>query len=89
MIRRVMAFGVWFGWALFAQHPVTGVVLDPSNTPVAGVTVILKQGEAELSSLTSPIGQFRFENVLPGEYDLLISVPGFDPINRRTRVGAQ
>ncbi|HBY64193.1 MAG TPA: hypothetical protein DEH78_30595, partial [Solibacterales bacterium] len=86
---RALAFAIVFPIALFAQVPVTGRLLDPSETPVGGVAVALRQGDNELSAITSESGQFRFERVPPGEYELTMSVAGFDPIRRQIRVARQ
>jgi hypothetical protein len=72
-----------------AQVPVTGRLLDPSNTAVGGAAVVLRQGENRVSTATSEMGQFRFDGVRPGEYELLTTVPGFDPVRRPLFVGRQ
>jgi hypothetical protein len=72
-----------------AQAPVIGRLLDPSDAPVSGVVLVLRQGDREISTVTSETGQFRFDRVPPGEYELLTTVPGFDPIRRQIGVGRQ
>ena len=86
-MTRTLAIFVLLPLALSAQMPVIGRLLDPSGAPVAGVTVTLRQNDSGLSAVTSEAGQFRFDNVRPGEYEVLTSVPGFDPIRRQLRVG--
>lgn len=81
-MRRVLAFVVLWPLSLAAQIAVSGRILDPSNTPVAGVAVVLRQGAQELTTFTSETGGFRFDKVLPGQYELLTAVPGFDPVRR-------
>ncbi len=71
------------------QVLVRGRILDPSNTPVGGVAVTLRQGDRERVELTLDSGVFSFESVLAGDYELLASVPGFDPLRRQIRVGRQ
>ncbi len=88
-MTRMLAIVVLLPLALSAQMPVSGRLLDPSDAPVAGVTVILRQNDSEMSAVTSEAGQFRFDRVRPGEYAVLTSVPGFDPIRRQLRVGRQ
>lgn len=75
--------------AAFLVLSLTGVLLDPSNATVPGATVLLRQGAAEWTAATGPAGEFRFENLAPGNYALLISIAGFDPVRRPVRVGAQ
>jgi hypothetical protein len=72
-----------------AQVSVIGRLIDPSDTPVGGVAVALRQGENQLSTITTETGQFRFDGVRAGEYELLTTVPGFEPDRRQIRVGQQ
>lgn len=88
-MTRILAIFVLLPLVLSAQMPVSGRLLDPSDAPVAGVTVTLRQNDSGMSAVTSEAGQFRFDNVRPDEYELLTSVPGFDPIRRQLRVGRQ
>lgn len=88
-MTRMLAIFVLLRLVLSAQIPVSGRLLDPSDAPVAGVTVTLRQNDSGMSAVTSEAGQFRFDNVRPGEYEVLTSVPGFDPISRQLRVGRQ
>jgi len=74
---------------LAAQVAISGRVLDPSETPVGGIAVVLRQGTNEVSAFTAETGQFRFQGVPPGEYELLTTVPGFDPVRRQLRVARQ
>lgn len=89
MIFRVLSLLLPLCSALFAQVPVTGVLLDPSDTPVGGVSLILRQGDKESLATTSERGQFRFESLRPGQYELAVSVPGFEILRRSIRVGSQ
>jgi hypothetical protein len=86
---RALAFAIVIPIAMSAQVPVTGRLLDPSEIPVGGVAVALRQGESELATITSETGQFRFDRVQPGEYELITTVTGFDPIRRQIRVARQ
>jgi hypothetical protein len=73
--------------ALRAQVPVSGLLLDPSSTPVAGAAVILRQSGGERSVRTSASGEFRFHRVPPGEAELRIEIAGFDPVRRVIHTG--
>lgn len=86
---RILALTILAPGTIFAQAPVVGRLLDPSDTPVGGVTVTLRQGVVRLSTLTAETGQFRFDGVRPGDYELLTTVTGFDPVRRQLRVGKQ
>ena len=86
---RGLSLAVLAPIAVYAQGPVTGRIVDPSDTPVAGVVVVLRQGGSRSQAVTSDTGQFRYDEVRPGEYELLATVPGFDPVRREIRVGRQ
>ena len=88
-MTRILALSFLLPGFLAAQVAVTGGLLDPSDTPVEGVIVALKQDGVEISTTTSVTGQFRFVNVLPGRYDLVTAVPGFDPVRLPVRVGSK
>ncbi len=66
---------------------VAGVLVDPSGAPVPGAEVHFVSAQGEQSGFTSPSGEFRFDGLQPGEYRLQVAVPGFDPIDRRVRLG--
>lgn len=89
MTIRALALGFAIAFSASAQVPVAGRLLDPSDTAVSGVTVVLRQGENQVSTATSETGQFRFDGVRSGEYELLATLPGFDPVRRQIRVGRQ
>ncbi|MBL8222032.1 MAG: carboxypeptidase regulatory-like domain-containing protein, partial [Bryobacterales bacterium] len=73
----------------WAQTTLSGRVIDPSETPVAGISVTLQQGDWTAQAVTSARGEFRFDNVRQGNYLLLTTVPGFDPVRLTVRAGAQ
>jgi hypothetical protein len=64
-----------------------GVLVDPSDAPVVGAEVRLVSAQGERSEFTSPAGEFRFDGLQPGDYRLRVTVAGFDPIDRRVRLG--
>jgi hypothetical protein len=65
---------------------VTGRLLDPQEAPVPGARVTLAQGKLSLTTDTSEDGRFRFDQVLPGVYELQIRFSGFEPVRSRVRV---
>lgn len=83
---RFFALVVLWPLSLTAQVAVSGRILDPSNTPVSGVAVVLRRGGQDVTAFSSETGSFRFNEVLPGSYELLATVPGFDPVRRELRV---
>ncbi len=57
---------------------VAGIVVDTSGGVIPGATVTLRSGQGvERSTVTSSNGEFRFESVAPGAYDLDVALPGF------------
>lgn len=50
-----------------------GKVRDDNGKSLSGVTVVLRQGETEIKTLTSDKnGEFTFENIKPGTYGLTL-----------------
>lgn len=68
-----------------------GVVTDPSNAPVAGVTVSLTNGltSYEQTVKTGSDGGFRFNNIPPNTYTLQIEDPGFQKFSQTVNVRTQ
>src|ERR1700761_4907699 len=66
-----------------AQTATSGVVLgsvnDPSGASIPGATVQLSNTgtNATISQSSSSSGQFSFGNVVPGNYKLTVTSPGF------------
>jgi hypothetical protein len=59
---------------------VHGRVVDPSNEPIPGVTVRLKQGDVTVATATTDsIGSFSFASLQDGDYYLNASIAGFHP----------
>lgn len=91
---KVLLLSFLLGMALVGQTgaptvAITGTIVDPSNAPVPSVRVLLKAGDAELETTTDAAGQFRFGQVVPGDYEIHAAFPGFDPVVRRVRAGAR
>ena len=58
---------------------VVGVVKDAQGASVPGATVTITNKETNLTldTTTNPEGGYSFTNVLPGQYDLKVSLTGF------------
>jgi TonB family protein len=56
-----------------------GVVMDPTNAVVANAAVTLTNTDtgASISTTTDATGTYRFPNVDPGNYKVMLRVPGF------------
>jgi hypothetical protein len=70
---------------------VSGTVLDPHQAAVAGTSMSLRRtdGNEVQSTAAGVAGDFRFQGVPPGNYELRIEHPGFKPSTTRIRVGNQ
>src|SRR3989449_3333916 len=67
--------GVCFGQT---TRIVLGTVVDPSNAVLYGASVILTAGKQELLRTTTDAkGEFRFDSVAPGRYELRAEYTGF------------
>ncbi|MEN6534813.1 MAG: carboxypeptidase regulatory-like domain-containing protein, partial [Bryobacteraceae bacterium] len=74
--------------ALYGQtisSSIVGSVVDPSNLPVAGVALELRQVStgAVRKLSTGADGNFVFSTLVPGEYVLTAEAPGFKKIERK------
>ena len=64
--------------AIAADGALRGVVRDPLGSPVSGAQVTLRQEGREVKSATSdPDGQFVFDAVAEGRYQVETTAPGF------------
>src|SRR5689334_11492315 len=81
----------------FAQSPprgvtVAGVVQDQTGAVLPGAVVTLSgpgAATAAPEATTDQSGQFRFERVLPGEYDIRAEFPGFTQRATHVRIGTR
>ncbi|MBM3738957.1 MAG: TonB-dependent receptor [Acidobacteria bacterium] len=73
--------------APLAGQQVAGVLLDPSDSAVPQVRMVLAGADRQLHASTGAAGEFVFENVSPGDYVLRCTVTGFEPVALRVRVG--
>src|SRR2546427_791644 len=67
--------GVCFGQTV---QIVSGTVVDPSNAILYGASVTLTSGKQDvLRTTTDAKGEFRFDFVVPGRYEVRAEYPGF------------
>ena len=72
------------------SSPVTGRVVDPQGASVASAEVSLvpsAAGQRTRSTRANADGAFSFENVVSGQYTLLVRAPGFTESTQTTTVG--
>lgn len=56
---------------------VSGRVLDATDSPVPGATVLISGPGVSATVVSEPMGRFRFADVSPGSYVLTVSLGGF------------
>src|SRR5687768_17434812 len=74
-----------FSSAAYAQASIAGVVRDTSGAVLPGVTVEASSPaliERVRSVTTDGTGQYRIENLRPGDYVVTFSIPGFGTVRR-------
>src|SRR4051794_31147912 len=73
------------GGAMRASFSILGSVLDPSEALISGASVTLMSGTRKvLQTVTDVKGEFRFDAVRSGHYELQVDYSGFK--SQRTRV---
>ncbi len=87
MLRLAVSFA-WFTVAAFCQTitgSIVGSVVDPTDLPVSGATVTLVQSATgvEREIKTDERGNFAFNILQPGEYQLAVTMPGFKKLEKR------
>jgi len=70
-------------------HPVTGVAIDPTGAVLANAEVVLTTtaGTTVQQTTTDAAGNFRFDGVPPGRYELRVVFEGFQASTSRVTVG--
>src|SRR5687767_7694896 len=66
---------------------ITGVITDASGAVLPGVTVSLSGAESR-AAVTNNRGEFAFEGVRPGQYELKATLPGFVEVKQQVSVRA-
>ena len=64
---------------------ITGIVTDPSNAVVANAPLKLRdmQSGSTRDTITNHEGYYTFASVVPGAYEIIVSSPGFDTLNKK------
>jgi hypothetical protein len=76
---------------LWGQTAISGRITDPQGKIVAGATVRLRRADDAPAGDTrsDKAGEFRFEQMPPGEYLLRADAPGFSPVMRKVGIPAE
>ena len=68
---------------------ITGTVVDGSLAPLAGVVITLnRQGATIARTMSDVAGRFRFERVVPGDYEVKATHASAPTLVRTVRIGA-
>ena len=66
-----------------------GAVHDATGGVIVGALVELTGGDGRLhQTVTNERGEYRFVDLPPGEYELLVTLDGFAPVRQPVRLGA-
>src|SRR5262245_55703771 len=76
-----------FGATAVDRGRIMGVVVDPVGTPTPGVTVQLT-GPLARRAVTGAKGDFVFDGLTPGPYQLSFQLPGFSAASQTVVVRA-
>src|SRR5580704_7612855 len=87
--RRTMAivYGLVMAAALVRASEVAGTILDPSGAVVPAAKVTLKGSGKHQGTVSDHLGNFRFEDVAPGAYQLSVVGTGFEPTLTSLSIG--
>src|SRR5262249_40698922 len=92
--RVVRCAGLWallasYGFGQRSTAGVSGAVFDPSDAVIAGASVTLGSGDRDvLRTNTDAKGEFRFDAVPHGRYQLRVEYPGFKTQRTLVQVGS-
>jgi hemoglobin/transferrin/lactoferrin receptor protein len=97
LVRRIMtncirlAFALFMSFAAAAQEPegkITGSVRDNDNAVVSGVTVslLLPNQAVARATVTDANGNFSFDRLAPGTYQLVVERTGFQPYRSAVQI---
>ena len=78
MMALVVAFSASPAWAQ-ATAAINGTIRDTAGAVIVGATVVLHNRDTSLdrSAVTNGVGSYVMTNVLPGNYDLKVTMNGF------------
>ncbi len=82
--------GLGFAQEATFKGVISGVVLDPTDRGVGAAAVKLsRSGTIVVTNHADAAGNFRFEAIEPGNYEVIIAQEGFKPATLRIRVGSR
>jgi hypothetical protein len=74
--------------AIDARSAITGTITDPSGAVIAGAAVTVRQasGTPGANAITDNSGQFLIAGLRPGQYELQVTLPGFQPATKKVEI---
>jgi len=82
----VCASMVWLAAAQSATGSLHGILTDNSGAVIPGATVNVDGHGMHRTAGTQIDGSFTVSGLVPGDYTICLSFPGFNPINRKVTV---
>src|ERR1700749_956547 len=68
-------------WAQINTGSISGYVLDPSDKPIPGATVVLEDtARSSIRTIQTSAGYYEFDGLPPAEYRLSATAPSFAQI---------
>lgn len=62
---------------------ISGVIVDPAGVPIPGARVILDGGRGQINLVTDAKGYFKVVALIPGQYQITVTAPGYEVAARR------
>src|ERR1051326_3023650 len=83
-MKVVLCLFVAHGLAVAATGTLQGIVHDPQHRPIPGAEVLIQSGGPTTARTTQSDanGQFRFEEIPEGSYQVTVSAPGFATVEQ-------
>ncbi|MFN7958941.1 MAG: TonB-dependent receptor [Holophagaceae bacterium] len=63
---------------------ISGTVMGPNGAPVAGAKVVLDGGRGQVVRVTDANGAFKASALIPGQYSITVTAPGFESATKLT-----
>lgn len=85
LLTGMLLLGFLFSYGNETNSSIKGKVTTSDGQPAAGVTIIIK-GKSK-GAVSDEKGNFIFKNLLPGTYDLEISLVGYETVTKKVTLG--
>lgn len=88
--RASICIAIWFSVSIsmLAQYPIRGIVIDKSNSrPLTDANVLLMPSNQ--GAVTDAKGHFGFDNVAEGNYQMIVSMMGYQTYKQSVTVNSK